>query len=175
MAAAAKSASIYRTVMPKHPCPYGVKAKNLLRREGYEVEDHWLTTREVQDALKGKYDVKTTPQTFIGGERVGGLDDLRRFFGKTVRDPKAVTYHAVIAVLSMTALMALAASYAVLGTPFTVRAGEWFIGFSMIVLAMLKLQDIESFSSMFLSYDLLAKRWVPYSYLYPFAEGRRAC
>lgn len=24
---------------------------------------------------------------------------------------------------------------------------------------------------MFLDYDLLAKRWVPYAYLYPFAEG----
>ena len=24
---------------------------------------------------------------------------------------------------------------------------------------------------MFLNYDLLAKRWVPYSYIYPYAEG----
>ena len=39
------------------------------------------------------------------------------------------------------------------------------------VLALLKLQDLESFSTMFLNYDLLAKRWVPYSYVYPFAEG----
>lgn len=54
--------------------------------------------------------------------------------------------------------------------PFTIRAGEWFIAFSMCILAMLKLQDIESFSSMFLNYDLLAKRWVPYAYIYPFAE-----
>ena len=77
----------------------------------------------------------------------------------------------MIALFSMTALMALAASYAVLGTPFTIRAAEWFIAFSMCVLALLKLQNIESFSSMFLNYDLLAKRWVPYSYIYPFAEG----
>ena len=51
------------------------------------------------------------------------------------------------------------------------RAGEWFIAFSMCVLALLKLQNVESFSSMFLNYDVLAKRWVPYSYIYPFAEG----
>ena len=62
-------------------------------------------------------------------------------------------------------------SFPVYGTPFTVRAGEWFIAFSMAVLALLKLQDVESFSTMFLNYDLLAKRWVPYSYVYPFAEG----
>jgi hypothetical protein len=71
----------------------------------------------------------------------------------------------------MTALMALAASYAVTGGVFTLLAAEWFIGFSMVVLALLKLQNIESFATMFLNYDLLAKRWVPYSYIYPFAEG----
>ena len=71
----------------------------------------------------------------------------------------------------MTALMALAASYAVYGTPLTVRAAEWFIAFSMCVLALLKLQDVETFSSMFLGYDLLAKRWVRYAYAYPFLEG----
>jgi hypothetical protein len=52
----------------------------------------------------------------------------------------------------------------------TIAAGEWFIAFSMVILALLKLQDVESFSSMFLNYDLLGRRWVPYSYLYPFAE-----
>jgi glutaredoxin len=169
--AAPKKATIYRMVMPTHTCPYGVKAKDLLRRQGYEVEDHWLRTREETDAFKAEHGVKTTPQTFIGGERVGGYDDLRRFFGKAVRDPKAVTYRPVVAVFAMTALMALAASYAAFGSPFTVRAGEWFIAFSMCVLAMLKLQNVESFSSMFLNYDLLAKRWVPYSNVYPYAEG----
>ncbi len=64
----------------------------------------------------------------------------------------------------MTALMALAASYAVYGTPLTMRAAEWFIAFSMCVLALLKLQDVESFSSMFLGYDLLGRRWVRYAY-----------
>ena len=72
---------------------------------------------------------------------------------------------------TLTALMAMATSFAVSGTPFTLRAAEWFIAFSMVVLAMLKLQNVESFATMFLNYDLLAKRWVPYSYIYPYAEG----
>jgi len=41
----------------------------------------------------------------------------------------------------------------------------------MTVLALLKLQNVESFATMFLNYDLLAQRWVPYSYVYPFAEA----
>jgi hypothetical protein len=71
----------------------------------------------------------------------------------------------------MTALTALAASFAVTGSVLTLLAAEWFIGFSMVVLALLKLQNVESFATMFLNYDLLARRWVPYSYIYPFAEG----
>jgi glutaredoxin len=158
-------------VMPTHTCPYGLKAKDLLRRQGYEVDDRPLRTREETDAFKAEHGVKTTPQVFIGGERVGGYDDLRRFFGKRVADPKATSYRPVAALFAMTALMALAASQAVCATPFTGRAVEWFVAFSMAVLALLKLQNVESFATMFLNYDLLAKRWVPYSYIYPFAEA----
>lgn len=166
-----RQATLYRMVMDKHVCPYGLKAKDLLRRQGFTVEDKWLTTREATDAFKVEHGVKTTPQTFINGARVGGYDDLRRHFRKAVADPKATTYKPVIALFAITALMALAVSYAVYGTPLTVRAAEWFIAFSMAVLALLKLQNIESFATMFLNYDLLAKRWIPYSYIYPFAEG----
>ena len=169
--AAPRTATLYRMVMDQHTCPYGLKAKHLLAREGFAVEDRWLTTREETDAFKAELGVKTTPQTFINGERIGGYDDLRRHFGRAVRDPKAVTYRPVVAVFAMTALMALAASYAAYGDVLTMRAGEWFIAFSMCVLAILKLQNIDGFSTMFLNYDLLAKRWVPYATIYPFAEG----
>lgn len=165
------NAVLYRMVMPGHVCPFGLKALDLLRRRGFAVEDHWLTTRAETDAFKAAHDVRTTPQVFIDGARVGGFDDLRRFFGKRVADPKATTYRPVVAVFVMTALMALAASTAAFGTPWTMRAGEWFVSFSMAVLALLKLQDVERFSTMFLNYDLLARRWVPYAYLYPYLEG----
>lgn len=171
MANGDKTAVLYRMVMAQHICPYGLKARHLLRSRGYRVDDRWLTTREETDAFKAEHGVKTTPQVFIDGKRIGGYDDLRRFFGKPVRDAGTPSYVPVIALFAMTALMALAASQAVLGTPFTLRALEWFIAFSMCVLALLKLQDVESFSGMFLNYDLLARRWVPYAYLYPFAEG----
>jgi glutaredoxin len=170
-AAAAKRAVIHRMVMPSHTCPYGLKAVDLLRRAGYEVEDHHLTTREQTDAFKAEHGVATTPQIFIGDKRIGGYDDLRRFLGKRVADPKATSYTPVVVLFAATALMAMATSYAVTGSFLTIRAAEWFIGFSMIVLALLKLQNVESFATMFLNYDLLAKRWVPYSYIYPFAEG----
>ena len=170
-AGGAKAARLYRMVMPDHICPYGLKALDLLKRSGYAVEDHPLVTREEVDAFKARHDIATTPQTFIAGQRIGGYDDLRRFLGKKVADPQATSYRPVIALFSMTLLMALAASFAVYGSPFTIRAGEWFIAFSMAVLALLKLQNVESFATMFLNYDLLAKRWVPYSYVYPYAEG----
>jgi len=168
---ATKKAVLYRMVMPHHTCPYGLKARDLLKRSGFEVEDHFLTTREETDAFKAQHGVPTTPQVFIGGKRVGGYDDLRRFLGKRVPDPNAISYRPVIVLFTLTALMAGAVSYAVTGNVLTVRAAEWFIGMSMVVLALLKLQNVETFATMFLNYDLLAKRWVPYSYIYPFAEA----
>ena len=71
-----------------------------------------LTTREQTDAFKAEHGVQTTPQVFIGGKRVGGYDDLRRFFGKRVADPTATSYTPVIVLFAMTALMALAVSQA---------------------------------------------------------------
>lgn len=171
MGCMAKQAILHRMVMPGHICPYGLKAKHLLERRGFAVDDRWLTTREQVDAFKAEHGVETTPQTFIDGVRIGGHDDLRRHFGLKVADPDATSYTPVLALFAMTALMALAASFAVEGSAFTMRAAEWFISFSMIVLALLKLQDVDKFATMFLNYDLLARRWVPYASLYPFAEG----
>lgn len=166
-----RTAVLYRMVMPGHTCPYGLKARHLLRSRGYTVEDHHLATREETDRFKAQHGVGTTPQTFIGGERIGGYDDLRRFFGLKVADPAATTYRPVIALFTMTALMAAAAGYAVDGTVLTLRVAEWFIAFSMVVLALLKLQNVEKFATMFLNYDLLAQRWVPYGRIYPYAEA----
>ena len=168
--AATKQATLYRMVMPDHVCPFGLKSLDLLKRKGYHVDDHWLRSREETEAFKDEHGVKTTPQTFVSGERVGGYDDLRRFFGKPVRKPGEVSYRPVVAVFAVAALLALATSWVANGALFTVDAAEWFIAFSMCILALLKLQDVESFSSMFLNYDLLARRYVPYSYVYPFAE-----
>jgi glutaredoxin len=166
-----KQAVLYRMVTDQHLCPFGLKARDLLRRQGYAIDDRWLTTREATDAFRAEHNVKTTPQVFIGGERIGGYDDLRRHFGKAVRDPEAVTYAPVIAVFAMTAAMAIAASQAAFHAPFTAHTAVWFIAFSMCVLAILKLRDVESFSNMFLGYDLLARRWPRYGYVYPFAEA----
>jgi glutaredoxin len=158
-------------VMPDHVCPWGMKAKDLLRRSGYDVDDHHLTTRAETDAFKAEHGVSTTPQVFIGAERVGGYDDLRRFLHKRVIDPNGTSYRPVAVLFTLTALAAVAATYAVTGQLLTVRTAQWFIAFSMVVLAMLKLQNVETFSAMFLNYDLLARRWVPYSYVYPYAEA----
>ena len=166
-----KTAVLYRMVMDEHICPFGLKAKHLLQNKGFTVEDHHLVTKEQTEAFKAEHGVKTTPQTFIGGERIGGYEDLRRHLGLKVRDPDAVSYQPVLAVFAIAAGLALAVSWMVFGSPLTIRAGEWFVAFSMAILAMLKLQDVNKFATMFLGYDLLARRWVPYARIYPFAEA----
>lgn len=166
-------AKLYRMVTDEHTCPYGLKSKDLLERQGFDVEDHKLETREETDAFMEKHGVETTPQTFIEGERIGGYEALRVHFDfdKPEDERSDTTYQPVIAIFSVAFLMALGLSWYSFETIFTVRAFEWFISISMCFLAVQKLQDIESFSTMFLNYDLLAQRWVPYGKVYPFGEA----
>jgi glutaredoxin len=157
-------------VMPQHICPFGLKARWLLKRKGYRVSDHWLKSREEQDAFKAEHHVQSTPQIFIGGTRIGGYEDLRRFLGLTVRDPKVTSYTAVVAVFGVAAAIALAIDALTGVAPIGWASVGRFIATAMCLLAMLKLQDIDRFVTMFLGYDLLARRSLPYAYVYPFAE-----
>lgn len=166
-----KTAALYRMVMPKHTCPYGLKSKWLLQRNGFKVEDHHLTNKEETNTFKEKHEVKTTPQTFIDGVRIGGYEALREKLTNQKSDPDETSYAPVLTIFAMCALIALAVSYMTTGLLLSLRTVELFAAFSMSVLAIQKLQDLESFSTMFLNYDLLAQRWVPYGYLYPFGEG----
>lgn len=115
----------------------------------------------------------TTPQVFIDGDRIGGYEDLRVFLD--IDPPKEeqsdTSYQPVIAIFAVCALLALGLAWHQYGTVFTAQSVLWFVSLSMSVLAIQKLQDVEQFSLMFLNYDLLAKRWVPYGKVYPFGEA----
>ena len=165
-----KTASLYRMVMPSHICPYGIKSRWMLRRHGYRVDDHWLKSRAETDAFKAQHDVKTTPQTFIDGQRIGGHDDLRRYLGRKVRDPNATSYVPVLAVFAVAALLALAIDWLTFLPLLSLVTIERFVAIAMMLLAMLKLQDVDRFATMFLNYDLLARRLPPYGLAYPFLE-----
>ncbi|MBY6056045.1 glutaredoxin [Leisingera daeponensis] len=156
--------------MPGHLCPYGLKSKSLLDRKGFTVDDNLLESREQVDAFKEAHGVSTTPVTYIEGERIGGYTDLKQHFGYRVLGEDDTTYRPVIAIFASTALMALAIVLN-LHDGFPVLTWlKWFFALSMAVLAIQKLQDVEGFVNGFLGYDLLARRYVPYGYAYPFAE-----
>lgn len=165
-----QKAELYRMVMEKHICPFGLKTRDRLLREGYELEDHPLRTREETDAFMEKHGVETTPQTFIGGERVGGYDDLREYLGDELPEEDAKSYTPVLAVFAVAFVMAMAVSHVAYGNAFAGRVIEWFVAMSMSILALLKLRDLEAFTNMFLGYDLLAQKSVRYAYAYPFCE-----
>ena len=166
-----RNARLYRMKVGHHVCPYGLKARHLLEKQGYAVEDYPLLTREEVDAFKARHTVKTTPQIFIGDERVGGYDDLRAHFQLKATSKDKTSYRPIIALFGMALCMAVAISSMSVTGLLSGSTLSLFVAISMCLLALQKLQDVESFSSMFLGYDLLARRWVPYSYLYPFLEG----
>ncbi|EPX77540.1 hypothetical protein thalar_03265 [Litoreibacter arenae DSM 19593] len=61
---ATKPADLYRMVMPDHVCPYGLKSKDLLERQKYQVKDNHLTTREQTDVFINKHDVRSHAADF---------------------------------------------------------------------------------------------------------------
>lgn len=59
-------------------CPYCVRAKQLLMKKGaaftdYDVKANGAKFEEMLEKSKGR---KTIPQIFIGGQHIGGCDDL---------------------------------------------------------------------------------------------------
>lgn len=166
-----KNATIVRMVTPNHLCPWGIKGYDILKRQGFEIEDVHLDSMEASRAYKEKNDYDETPQIFIEGEHIGGYDALREHLNLKP-DPKVgETYQPVLAVFAVTFLMALTSCWAMQGELEIIRVMELFIALSMCVLGILKLQDLQSFATGFVQYDLIAQRYVPYSNLYPFVEA----
>ncbi|MCF3650525.1 glutaredoxin [Synoicihabitans lomoniglobus] len=166
-----KHATIHRMVTPTHLCPWGVKGLDLLKRHGYEVDDLHIPTQEKNESYKREHGVDETPQIFIEGKPLGGYDQLREHLGLAPDPKEGDTYQPVIAVFAVALFMALAAAWAIHGSLPIIRVLELFVAFSMCVLGILKLQDLQSFSTGFVQYDLVARRYVPYSRVYPFVEA----
>jgi Glutaredoxin and related proteins len=166
-----KEATIYRMVTPDHLCPWGIKAKDLLKRNGYEVDDHHLESSQANEAYKEKHGVSETPQIFLEGEHLGGYDQLREHLGLKPDPKEGTTYQPVLAVFAVTLPLALASAWALTGSFPLITIIEHFIAFSMCVLGILKLQDLQSFATGFVQYDRLARSYVPYAYVYPVVEA----
>jgi glutaredoxin/uncharacterized membrane protein YphA (DoxX/SURF4 family) len=166
-----KTATLYRMVTPKHLCPWGIKAKDLLKRSGYEIDDHHLKSNEANEAYKEEHGYEETPQIFIAGKRIGGYDALREHLGKGPDPKEGDTYQPIIAIFAVTFLMALSSCWAMEGRLSVIRVLELFIAFGMCVLGTLKLQDLAAFATGFVQYDLIARRYVPYANVYAMVEA----
>ncbi|TDV90304.1 glutaredoxin [Halomonas alkaliantarctica] len=165
-----ETARVYRMKTAEHLCPFGMKTVDLLKRKGYQVDDHPLTSRDEIEAFKAQENVDTTPQTYIGDQRIGGYEEVREHLGMSVPSAKETSYRPVIAIFVTALLIGLAVSWVANGTLVAARMPEYAVATAMVLLGLQKLQGVESFSTMFLNYDLLAQRYVPYSYVYPYAE-----
>ena len=165
-----KKAIIYRMVTPDHFCPWGIKAWDLLRRNGFEVDDQHIESIEANKQYKEDHDVDETPQIYIEGEHVGGYDQLREHLGLGPDPKEGETYQPIIAIFAVTFAMAVTTTWAFLESFDVVRMIELFIAYSMCVLGVQKLRDLQSYENGFIQYDLLARRYMPYASIYAYIE-----
>lgn len=167
-----KKAEIYRMVTPTHLCPWGVKTLDLLKRHGFEVEDHHLESKEANRAYKEANGYSETPQVFIEGEHLGGYDSLREHLGLKPDPSEEDTYVPVIVVFVIAAALASIFVHGRADEERTILPlAESFIAIVMVLLGMLKLQNVQGFATGFVQYDLLARSYVPYAGIYAVIEA----
>ena len=64
-------------IYTKRVCPYCDQAKNLLKSKGIQWEEASIEDPAIRESLMADYPtIRTVPQIFINGERIGGFDDL---------------------------------------------------------------------------------------------------
>lgn len=177
-----KVATVHRMLTKSHICPFGIRTVELLKSHGFKVDDHHLKDRNEVDAFKAEHDVKTTPQTFIDGNRVGGYEDVRRHLGLEVVDRSKKTYRPVLAIFAISALLALVTQFTLffngvsddetgVFASLLISTLMSFVAYAMVLLAVQKLQDVFSFANSFMTYDLLALKKPGYANVYPYLEA----
>lgn len=68
-------------VLSKEGCPFCVKAKELLKQKGFDYVDITLPHKTRSRATGAITGAQTTPQVFINGRLIGGLEQLQRHLG----------------------------------------------------------------------------------------------
>jgi glutathione-dependent peroxiredoxin len=69
------------TLFTKEGCPHCARAKSLLDKEGRVYEEVVLGKGITSQTLRAVSGQGTTPQVFIGGQWIGGADELERHLG----------------------------------------------------------------------------------------------
>lgn len=80
------------------------------------------------------------------------------------------SYLPLVTLVAVSGLVALVLWHSYGPGTSPMRAMHGFMGFFLVVFALLKLFDLPDFADGFQRYDLLAKRFRPYALLYPFLE-----
>ncbi len=70
------------TIFTRPGCPYCAKAKDMLKKAGMSFEELVLNRDYTELSLRAVAGATTVPQVFIGGQKIGGSDDLEVWFSK---------------------------------------------------------------------------------------------
>ncbi len=76
------------TLFTKPGCPFCAKARNLLDEKSYAYEEIVLGRDATMVSVRAITGRATVPQIFIGGEHIGGSDDLEAYFKKSCKCSK---------------------------------------------------------------------------------------
>jgi glutaredoxin-like protein len=72
----------FATVFTKPGCPHCARAKRVLTENGIAFEEVPLGAGVTSRTLRAVTGASTSPQVFIGGQRIGGADDLEAYIAQ---------------------------------------------------------------------------------------------
>lgn len=70
------------SIITKPGCPHCAKAKATLKEKGFDFEEIVLGRDASMTSIRAITGRDTAPQVFIGGQHIGGNDDLQAYFAK---------------------------------------------------------------------------------------------
>lgn len=125
-----------------------------------------ISTEKLNDILRGagNYSIKE-----VNGKEVNGAGHHTVSNSSVSQESGVVTYKPLIIILAYLLGFVLLSQ---------VTAGEWnwndmmskFMGGFFIVFSFFKILDVKGFAYSYSSYDIIARRWIGYGFIYPFIE-----
>ncbi|RYD53918.1 MAG: heavy-metal-associated domain-containing protein [Verrucomicrobiaceae bacterium] len=126
------------------------------------------------------------PQAFVQASRAPGVDELNRWLeplggyrlsdngvapapAVALPEPSATTYKPLLILLAYLVAVTAGGLFAAGGWD-TMLAMRLFMGGFFIAFSFFKMLDLRGFSDAYRGYDLVAKVWPGYGYVYPFIE-----
>lgn len=159
-------AETVRKALLGHPEVTEVEVRRNPPEATVEMRSH-VSSDELSKRVRasGNYDLKTVDEQALAHDSGEGAENTKSWWE---------TYKPVLILAMLLTVASLAVAWQANDDPLAAGMRTFMAGF-FFVFGYFKLLDLSAFANAYVGYDLLARRWKGYAYLYPFLELTLGC